>query len=73
MCAHQPAGRGALLVYQRQEQVLGRDVGIAERLGLVLGAIEDAGELPAQASVRRSPRPGWETWQFRARSPPAEL
>ena len=55
--AQQRLGGGALLLDQGDEQVLGRDVGIAQGLGLLLGPIEDLVELAAIAGLR--PPPCW--------------
>ena len=44
--AEQRAGGGALLLGQRQQQMLGGDVGVAHLPGLGLGPVEDALELP---------------------------
>jgi Protein of unknown function (DUF3170). len=45
--AEQRPGSGSLLLHQPDEQVLGGDVGVAQVLGFLLGAIEDLVELPA--------------------------
>ncbi len=41
----QLAGRRTLLVREREQQMLGRDVGVAQRLGVLVGAVEHAGQL----------------------------
>ena len=46
------AGRRALFLWQREQQVLGRDVGIAEFLGLRVGTIEYPVELAAEGRLR---------------------
>src|SRR6266404_2576842 len=47
----QLAGRGALLFGERQEQMLGRDVGIAERFRFLVGAIQEARQLPGNRRI----------------------
>ena len=51
-CAvEQRRARGALLLREREQQVLGGDVGVAQLLGLLLGAVEDPVQLAAEASA----------------------
>ena len=40
------------------QQVLGGDVGVAQRLGLLLGAVEDPVQLPAQGRLALAARLG---------------
>jgi hypothetical protein len=48
------AQRGALLLSHREEQVLGRDVGVAQLGGVGVGPVEDALQLPAQRRLGRA-------------------
>src|SRR2546422_1650544 len=43
--------RRVLLLGERQEQMLGRDVGIAERFRFLVGAIQDARQLPGNRRI----------------------
>jgi hypothetical protein len=52
--AQQCPGGGVLLVGEREQQMLGRDVLVAQGLGLLLRAIEDPVDLAAQGRLRAS-------------------